>query len=139
MSRTRRDWQRPGEPYASLYTPEWGNGLFLIGAMPEPEQGYYHAFFAHLDAGWKIVQPLQLAAEALMFGHSPQDDVAHWVDVEITDNYRWLANACLQMIPNVRIFDAELKEQLCWRSCPGPSWCAAPPWRARSGSFPRPR
>src|SRR6185503_5009244 len=80
MSRPRRDWQQPGEPYASLYTHEWRNGTFLIGAMPEPEQGYYRAFFAHLDAGWRIVQPLQLAAESLLNGHSPLDDVANWVD-----------------------------------------------------------
>jgi len=113
MHRPRRDWQQPGEPNASLYTPEWRNGLFLIGAIPEPERGYYAAFFAHLDAGWKIVQPLQLAAESLLFGHSPEDDVADWLSIEITDNYRWLANACLQMIPNVHIFDAELKERLC--------------------------
>jgi len=113
MSRPRRDWQQPGEPYASLYTHEWRNGTFLIGAMPEPEQGYYRAFFAHLDAGWKIVQPLQLAAESLLHGHSPLDDVANWLDVEITDNFRWLALGCLQMIPNVRIFDADLEERFC--------------------------
>lgn len=113
MSRPRRDWQLPGEPNASLYTPEWQNGNFLIGALPEPEQGYYRAFFSHLDTGWKIVRPLQLVAESLLFGHFPEDDVADWVSTEITDNYRWLSYACLQMIPNVQIFDAELKERLC--------------------------
>lgn len=110
MHRACRDWQQPGEPYASLYTPEWQNGMFLIGAMPEREQAYYRAFFAHLDAGWKTVRPLQRAAEALIYGHSPLDDVANWVDVEITDNYRWLALACLQMIPSVSIL-AEMRDR----------------------------
>ena len=112
MRAHRRDWQEPGEPFASIYTPEWRDGVFLIGAIPEPEQGYFRAFFAHLDAAWQIVQPLQLAAESLLYGHSPQDDVADWLSIEITDNFRWLAAACLQMIPHVRIFDAELEERL---------------------------
>ena len=77
--------------------------MYTIGAMPEPERGHYEAFFAHLDAGWKTVRVLQLVAEALIYGHSPRDDVANWVDVEITDNFRWLAFACLQMIPSVHI------------------------------------
>jgi hypothetical protein len=98
------DWLLPGEPHASLYTPEWQQGMFALGLMPEPERAYYAAFFAHLDAGWKTVRTLQLAAETLLYGHSPEDDVANWLDVEITDNYRWLAQACLQMIPSLRIF-----------------------------------
>jgi hypothetical protein len=32
------------------------------------------------------VRPLQLAAESLLHGHSPDDDVADWVNTEITDN-----------------------------------------------------
>ena len=110
MSRHRRDWHQPGEPFASLYTPEWTNGLYLIGAMPEPEQGYYRAFFAHLDAGWRALRPVQLAAESLIHGHSPRDDVADWINTEITDNFRWLANACLQMIPAVNVL-AELRDR----------------------------
>ena len=47
-----------------------------------------------------------------MEGHSPLDDVANWVDIEITDNFRWLAHGCLQMIPNVRIFDTDLGQRL---------------------------
>jgi len=84
--------------------------MFMVEAMPEPERGHYRAFFAHLEAGWRVVRVLQIAAEALMHGHSPDDDVANWVDVEITDNYRWLAYACLQMIPNLRIL-AELGDR----------------------------
>ena len=108
MHRLRRhDWQQPGEPYASLYTPEWMNGLFLIGAMPEPERGQYAAFFAHLDAGWRALRPVQLAAESLLHGHSPRDDVADWINSEMTDNFRWLANACLQMIPTLHVLPEE--------------------------------
>lgn len=105
MYRQRENVRKPVEPRVSIYTPEWRNRLFLIGALPEPEQGYYRAFFAHLDAGWRIIRTLQVAAEALLFGHSPRDDVASWIDVEITDNYRWLAGACLDMIPGVQIFE----------------------------------
>ncbi|MFL5386479.1 MAG: hypothetical protein ACJ8GN_28510 [Longimicrobiaceae bacterium] len=99
MPHTRHLWVLPGEPNATLHTPKWQNGVRLIGTLPEPERGYYSAFFAHLDAAWTAIRPLQLAAESLLFGHSPRDDVAHWLDAEITDNFRWLANACLQMIP----------------------------------------
>jgi hypothetical protein len=112
MSRRRKTKKQSGEPRVTLYSHEWRNGMFLIGAIPEPERGYYRAFFAHLETGWKTVRVLQIAAESLLHGHSPCDDVANWVDVEITDNFRWLAFACLQMIPNVRIFDAELEERL---------------------------
>jgi len=77
--------------------------MYQIRAMEEPERGYYRMFFAHLETGWLIVRQLQLAAESLLYGHSPDDDVSHWVDVEITDNFRWLAFACLQMIPDFRI------------------------------------
>ena len=101
---TRAKWLLPGEPRASLYTPRWQQGMFTIGAMPEPQRAYYTAFFAHLDLAWRTIRPLQLAAETLLFGHCPQDDVANWLDVEITDNFRWLALGCLQMIPNLRIF-----------------------------------
>ena len=110
MTRHRREWQQDGEPLASMLTPEWENGMFLIGAMPEPERGYYRAFFAHLDRGWNAVRPLQLAAESLLHRHSPDDDVADWVSTEITDNYRYVAHACLQMIPSVNIL-VELRDR----------------------------
>jgi hypothetical protein len=67
--------------------------------MPEPERQHYTTFFAHLDAGWQAVRPLQLAAESLLDGGDPRNDVALFVDVDVTDNFRWLALGCLQTIP----------------------------------------
>jgi hypothetical protein len=103
MHRPPRTVPQPGEPRVTLYSAEWQKGMYEIKAMPEPERRHYRAFFEHLETGWLIVRTLQLAAEALLYGHSPDDDVANWIDVEITDNFRWLAFACLQMIPSFRI------------------------------------
>lgn len=115
MSRHRENWQLPGEPRASLYTPDWLDGQERIELLPEPERGHYTRFFAHLDAGWQAVRPLQLAAESLL-AVDPRHDVALFVDVDISDNFRWLALGCLQTIPEYHTLDAPTLRKAGFRS-----------------------
>lgn len=99
----RQSWHRPGEPRASLYTPDWTKGMGEVETMEEPMRGHYRAFFAHLDAGWGVVRPLQLVAESMMRPRKREHDVAAFVDVHVTDAYRWVALGALLFIPGFKI------------------------------------
>lgn len=93
-------WRKPGEPFYSLHTPEWTAWRERVAALEEPARSHFATFFNALERGWEIIRPLQLAAEAAMFGEAPADDVSLFVYGEVTDNFKWLALATLEMIPD---------------------------------------
>ena len=99
----RQPWHQPGEPNASLYTPDWTKGLREIDRMRKRRREQYAALFAHLDAGWRIVRPLQLVAESMMIPGEREHDVVAFVDREVTDLYRWVALGALLFIPGFKI------------------------------------
>jgi hypothetical protein len=84
-----------GEPKYTLYSHTWRVAWDRIrGMQDETERAASERLFSYLERGWEILRPLQLAAET-----DPQNDVCHWVDVEIGDTYCWMAQECINMLP----------------------------------------
>lgn len=108
----RQPWHQPGEPSATMHTPDWADGLRRIERMRGKKRDRYRALFAHLDFGWGAVRQLQLAAESIMVPGEREDDVGGFVDGQVTDYYRGIALGCLLLVPGGRTGDPPTLEDV---------------------------
>jgi hypothetical protein len=95
------------EPKYSIHTEGWTEGRRRIGRIVDTrEREAYTALFDHLERGWRILSPLAATAEALAYsrpGLIPSSDlhqdVAAFVHVMLTEEFRGIAFECLTLIP----------------------------------------
>ena len=93
----------PNEPHLTIHLPEWVSARARILRLPDPrDREHYILFFNHLEAGWSIIRPLQVAVEPGLFSADfDRDDVTAFVYVDITDRFRDIVGRCVSLVPGV--------------------------------------
>jgi hypothetical protein len=97
----------PQEPRYTIHTEDWAEGRRRIGRIADArEREAYAALFDHLERGWRILAPLAVRAEALAYSRPSSvpapdlhQDMAGFVHVLLTEEYRGIAFECLTLIP----------------------------------------
>lgn len=93
------------EPHFTLYAEEWRAARERVALLPSARQRrLFWALLGHLERGWKIILPLQAAANGMVCGPGLRgrtaEDVAAFIECDPLDVYRGIAHACIHAVPS---------------------------------------
>ena len=92
------------EPRWMLYPEEWRAARERVALLPSARQRRrFWALLEHMERGWRIILPLQVAADRIACGaalhRSTADDVAAFIECDPIDVYRGIAHSCMDAVP----------------------------------------
>jgi hypothetical protein len=92
------------EPKYTLYTEDWEDARKRISLLvSERQRRTFSALLDHMEAGWAIIRPLQLAADRIAEGRvlawSAAAEIAAFVEADPTDRFRAIAQSCCAAVP----------------------------------------
>jgi hypothetical protein len=104
MPKRARATAPASEPRFTLYPEEWRAAREGVALLPSARQRRLcWALLGHMERGWKIILPLQVAADRLAHGpglaRSVAGDVAAFIECDPTDVYRGIARVCMHAVP----------------------------------------
>lgn len=92
------------EPKYTLYTEDWEDARKRISLLvSERQRRTFSALLDHMEAGWAIIRPLQLAADRIAegkdFSWTAAEEVAAFMEGDPTDLFRAVAQGCCAAVP----------------------------------------
>jgi len=92
------------EPKYALYTEDWEDARKRIALLvSERQRRTFSALLDHMEAGWAIIRPLQLAADRIadgkVFSWTAVAEVAAFVEGDPTGLFRTVAQSCCAAVP----------------------------------------
>ena len=92
------------EPKYTLSTEDWVDARKRISLLvSERQRRTFSALLDHMEAGWAIIRPLQLAADRIADGKvlswTAAEEVAAFMEGDPTDLFRAVAQGCCAAIP----------------------------------------